>query len=224
MGSDNLHHKRKQQNLNDLKRKITKREQHDVVLMVCEGKKSEPNYLQAYCDELQLNSANIKVLGTGTDPLTLVNRALNEYNQSKDYDRVFCLFDKDKHPNYQDAVNKINSLRERSRNSVPIYAITSVPCFEYWLLLHFVISTRPYIKNGKKSAGDQLFSEIKSYIKDYHKGHTDIFEKTKFNLNIAITRAKQIYEQQLENGTDNPSTRVYELIEYLSKIKNNHRN
>ena len=219
MGSENLHHKRKQQTRDALRRKISKREPYDIVLVVCEGKKTEPNYLQAFCDELKLSSANIKLVGLGASPLKIAEHALRKFNADKDYDRVYCIFDKDQHHCFHDALAKIKAHRERARNPVPIHAITSIPCFEYWLLLHFADSTRPYASAGGKSAGDQLLSEVKNHIKDYHKGDKTVFEKTKSNLETAIARAKKIHAQQAKNGTDNPSTNMFELIEYLSSIK-----
>lgn len=221
MGSDNLHHKRKQRARDSYKRKISQRASYDIVLIVCEGKKTEPYYLREFCDSLKLNSANIKIIGVGVDPLKLVDNAEQQFNESKDYDRVFCVFDKDQHSTYQNALNKVRSLRTRSRNSIPIYSITSVPCFEYWLLLHFIDSARPFEKTGNKSSGEVLLNEIGNYIKNYYKGHKNIFEMTKANLEIAINRAKRICEQQANHGTDNPSTNMYELIEYLRNIKKN---
>ncbi len=220
MGTDNLYHKRKARTINSLKRKKSLRDSYDVVLIVCEGKKSEPNYLIGLRDELGLNSANIKVLGKGVDPLSIVNSALEDFELT-DFDRVYCVFDKDKHSSYQDALNKINSLRERKRNPIPIFAITSVPCFEYWLLLHFVESTKPYNNSGGKSAGDAVKSEIKKYISNYHEGYESVFEETKKHLSTAITRARRIKNQQGLNKTDNPSTNFFELIEYLKNIKVN---
>jgi hypothetical protein len=110
-------------------------------------------------------------------------------------------------------------LRGRAKNSIPIYEVISVPCFEYWLLLHFVDSTRPYNRVGSKSAGDLLLSEVRGHIQDYNKGHRSIFEITKPNLKIATTRARKFLIQQTESSTDNPSTNMHELVEYLSNIK-----
>lgn len=218
MGTDNLHHKRKARTINSLKRQKSLRDSYEVVLIVCEGEKTEPNYLIELRDELGLNSANIKVLGTGIDPLSMVNSALENF-ESDDFDRVYCVFDKDKHSCYHDALNKINSLREKKKNSVPIFAITSVPCFEYWLLLHFVESTKPYNNSGSKSAGDILKNEMKKYITNYHEGHDSVFQITKKYLSTAIARAKRIRDQQESNKTDNPSTNFFELIEYLQGVK-----
>ena len=45
MGSDNLYHKRKAKKAKDLARRKSKRAPYDKVLIVCEGEKTEPNYV-----------------------------------------------------------------------------------------------------------------------------------------------------------------------------------
>lgn len=216
MGTDDLHFKRKQRSLNTLARKESKRKPYDVVLVVCEGT-TETNYFKALWAYLKLNPANIdiKVCPQGNDPVTIVTFALDEH-KFNGYDQIYCVFDKE-HKNYQDALGIINF--NSQKNKIPIHAITSVPCFEYWLLLHYEDTTRPYNKKGKKSTGDQLKSELKKYIKNYNEADKDIFEKTKSNLKQAIGRARQIDKAQERNCTDNPSTSVYRLVEYLMAIK-----
>lgn len=217
MGSDDLHHKKKKRSLASLKRQAGNRKQSDVVLIVCEGSETEPNYFKALRSHLRLHPANIHITHCpdGTDPLSVVGYAEKIFAKEKDYDRVFCVFDKE-HSNYQAALKKINEL---SSGGMPIEAITTVPCFEYWFLLHFEDTTRPYVGAGKKTAGDQLKSELRKHIKDYHESDKSIFDKTKANLGIAMSRAKKIHKMQRESRTDNPSTRVYELVEYLMTVK-----
>lgn len=226
MGSEDLHHRRKMRNIDSLTRKQGKRSPYDIVVIVCEGRETEPNYLKGLCEELKLNSANIEVLGIGADPLTIVNFALDkcrklaerEGNDDPKGHRVYCVFDKDQHSNYQDAIDKINS---HQKYGIPIFAITSVPCFEYWLLLHFVDSAKPYELKGKKTAGKQLKSELKLFIENFNEADRNIFKKTKSNIQTAIVRAKRINKTQKKNCTDNPSTNFYELVEYLMQIKIN---
>lgn len=212
MGTDNLHHKRKAASLDSYKRKAGNRARHAVVLIVCEDEKSGPNYIRAYCDHLKLNRVNIRIEGKGKGPEKVVDWALKEYKKAKTYDRVYCVFDKDEHSYYKEALNRIE---EHQKNSIPIYAITSVPCFEYWLLLHFVNSSRPY------DSLDALEPELKKYIPDYFKGQKNIFELTKRHLKDAMSRAKKIRVEQMRNKTDNPSTNTDELIEYLTDISRN---
>jgi hypothetical protein len=216
MGSDNLHSKRKNKTRASLARKIGKRAPYDVVLIVCEGTQTESNYLKALCKELRLSSANVEVIGCGADPLTIVEVALSTFKKkNKDYDRIYCVFDKDQHTTYEASLNRIKTLKNKN---IPIYEITSVPCFEYWILLHFIETTRPYKSMGKKSSGDLLLSDVKNHIKDYHKGYNEIFAITKGKINIASQRAKEICLQQEKNCTDNPSTKMHELIEYLQRL------
>jgi hypothetical protein len=215
VGTDNLHFKRKQRSLRSLERKKGRRKPYDVVLIVCEGSETEPNYLKGLREHLRLNPVNVVIqsCSSGSDPVSIVNFALKEHERN-DYDHIYCVFDKEQ-SNYQEALDQIKANRKKG---IPIHAIFSVPCFEYWLLLHFIDTTKPYHRKGKKTAGEQLKSELKKYIKGYHEAAKDIFEKTKPYLTEAITRAKRIDKLQKKNGTDNPSTKVYQLVEYLFSI------
>ena len=87
--------------------------------------------------------------------MNVVNYALKNH---KDYDKTFCVFDQDQHPGYQTALNKIKG-REKSGEH-PISAITSVPCFEFWLLLHFRMTTRNFATTSG-SICDHVIKELK---------------------------------------------------------------
>jgi hypothetical protein len=65
MGSDDLFHKRKHRQINSLRRRKPQRDPYDMVLIVCEGKKTEPNYFCDLRDDLKLNTANILVSPSG---------------------------------------------------------------------------------------------------------------------------------------------------------------
>ena len=58
-----------------LRRPRPSRQPYDRVLVVCEGARTEPLYLKQVLNHYRLSTANIEVLGTGTDPVSLVNRA-----------------------------------------------------------------------------------------------------------------------------------------------------
>jgi len=211
MGTDNLHQKRKARKLSDLRRRAPKRDPYDRIFIVSEGTETEPNYFKGLREHLRLNPQNVVICSCpcGTDPKTIVTYAENE-QKAGDYDRVYCVFDKE-NANYQIALEKIDNIDG-------LYAITSVPCFEYWLLLHFEDSTRPYEQKGKKTPGQQLKSAIKKYLPKYTESDKAIFEKTAAHLGVAITRAEKIDKAQQRSGTDNPSTKVYELVRYLIQL------
>lgn len=217
MGTDNLFHKRKARSIESLKRQAARREPYDVVLIVCEGTKTEPNYFRGIRNELRLSTANIKIVEnkSGSAPLSVVDCAIEEFEKSvKDkepYDRVFCVFDKDKHPTYLEAIDKI-----RGQRGDFFHAVISVPCFEVWILLHFVYTTKPFEAAGSNCA--QVISELKKYFPNYEK-NSKIFDTIKHKIGDAVNRAKSLDKYHETSGTDNPSTKVYMLVDYLFSLR-----
>ncbi|MCU7934448.1 MAG: RloB family protein [Candidatus Thiodiazotropha sp. (ex Dulcina madagascariensis)] len=220
MGSDDLHGKRKAKAASDLARRKSRRAPYDRVLIVCEGSKTEPYYLRELIDCLELNSANVEIDGScGSSPITIVDYAKQRYTQEKHkndaFDRVFCVFDRDTHTTYKQALDKLS-------RSVPgkVYtAINSVPCFEYWLLSHFVYSTKAYTGAGAKSACSCLINELLRYIPEYSKGAMGLFKNLMGHTEQAIAYSKRALQEAEKNGTDNPITLMHELVEYLKHLK-----
>jgi hypothetical protein len=58
--ADQLFHRRSAKRADELRREAQKREPYDVVLIVCEGGKTEPQYLQEIRDAFKLSTANIR--------------------------------------------------------------------------------------------------------------------------------------------------------------------
>ena len=220
MGTDNLFHKRKAKKAADLARRKARRAPYAKVLVVCEGEKTEPYYFNNLKDHYCLNSTNVEICGNcGSAPISIYGYARRRYREEKDagdpFDRVFCVFDKDTHTTYQQAVDDI----ARSIPKSVFMAITSVPCFEYWLLLHFNYTTRPYIALPGKSAGHQVLTELGGYMPNYTKGDKDTFSVLIGQLDFAKNNATQALQSATVNHSDNPSTHVHELVEFLQNIK-----
>ena len=221
MGSDNLHHKRKSRKAGNLTRRRFSRNPYDRVLVVCEGSKTEPNYLRELLDFLKLSNANVEVDGrSGSSPVSVVRHAkrryLKEKNKGDAYDRVFCVFDKDSHASYAKAISESVIVRPDSA----FQAVPSIPCFEYWLLLHFEFSTRPYSASGGTSACAHVIGDLRRYIPDYAKGDEGVFKKLMNETDRAIENSKRALGQAATSGTDNPTTKMHEVVEYLQHLKN----
>ena len=183
-------------------------------------KKTEPNYFRWLRDRFRLNSANIVIADKrgGLDPKSLVEYAIDEYKKEKDFDKVFCVFDKDKHTTFQGAIDKIQSNRLKGRTK--IHAVFSVPCFEFWLLLHFDYTTRQYEAPLNQSNCELVISDLQKYIPGYKKGLKIFLSYIDDNkIDDAVQRAKQIEVFHKTSGTDNPSTKIYYLVEYLMNLK-----
>jgi len=215
MGNDKLFHKNRERTKKDLARRRAKQSSYEKILIVCEGEKTEPNYFDELKDHHQLNTVNVDGK-CGSDPWSVYQHAIKCARQAKvnndPYDKVYCVFDKDKHTTYQKALTAI--VRKES-----FTAINSVPCFEYWLLLHFTYTTQPFDASGNKSAGDKTIDELRKYLPDYQKSDKGIFNRLFLKLEDAKTNSLRALDESNANQTDNPSTHIHELVDCLQNLR-----
>ena len=221
MGTDNLHHKRKKaKSAKQLRRRQPRRAAYEKILIVCEGEKTEPYYFEGAREYYGLSTVNVKVSGdSGSDPLSVVRFARQRYREEKDagdaFDKVYCLFDRDSHSTFAQAVDMLEAVTPKET----FFAIPSIPCFEYWILLHFDFSTQPFTDLPGASAGEQVLRQLKSYMPEYEKGLRTVFSDLIGQLGFAINNARRVIKESEQTGSDNPSTRVHELVCYLQRLK-----
>jgi hypothetical protein len=217
MGTDNLFHKRKERKAELLRRRRATKAPYDVILIVCEGAKTEPNYFTELKKAFRLSNANVRICGRGSDPLNVVDFAIETFRREQEFDRVYCVFDRDRHTTYNAALDKVR--RTRLGKGSKIFAIPSVPCFEFWLLLHFTYTTRPFDAPAGDSICSEVIEELKKHLSLYQKGQHDVFYKIQDKLDKAITNARRVEQFHKTSGTVNPSTLVHSLVEYLRDLK-----
>ncbi len=129
-----------------LARKKASRKELPVILIVCEGRETEPNYIEGLCNKYRINLANVQIVrgGGATDAKSLVERAKERFTSDRDFDRVFVVFDDDGQPMEQAEALAAKRLASAVGKSLTIELVASKPCFEFWLLLHFEYTTRPF--------------------------------------------------------------------------------
>ncbi len=182
------------------RRKGPKREPYDSVLIVCEGGKTEPQYLDGLKLAFKLSSANIRVTSAGgTDPVSIV-RFAEKLCRTEKYDRVYCVFDRNGHANFTEAIELVRQYGYRE--------IVSWPCFEIWILLHFVYSTAPYNSAGNQSACDLVVRDVKRHFATYTKGHRSVYGQLESKLDAAIVHAKRLAQYNASTGSANPATEL----------------
>ena len=197
-------------------RRGAKREPYDRVLIVCEGGRTEPLYFDELVVHYRLSTANIKVVGSGSDPHTVVQEAKElqkqERRQGERYDKVYCVFDRDEHPAFD------NASRDAEDNGLEL--ARSWPCFEFWLLLHFDGSRRPYTNQGGRSPCDNCIHDLRSHLPGYEKTTPGLFRKLEGRLEDAKRNAVHAITDAEGAGESNPSTEVHKLVDYLQSLKN----
>jgi RloB-like protein len=126
---------------NSFRRRRSLRAPYERVLIVCEGEKTEPNYFEEIRQKARLSNAHIQAIRSelGTDPANVVRAAEKSFfDKHRGFERVYAVFDRDDHINYETAIQmaaaKNGKLRNDEKRAVIFEAIVSVPCFELWLL------------------------------------------------------------------------------------------
>ena len=221
MGKDNLFRKVRERKALDLDRKKQIRQRQPRILIVCEDSKSSAYYFQDMASAFGLSAVDVRGKECGSAPSSVLEYAEQKYEQEKSsdpYDRVYCVFDRDQHKSFSPTVKRISALKTSGK---PFSAITSTPCFEIWLLLHFKPVSHSFMPTGKRSPCDQAISELhkKATLDGYKKGIGGIYAKlSEQKMQDAIKHAKRLLKDNKKTGSDNPQTNVHELVEYLASL------
>ncbi len=202
-----------------LERKAPEIEEIPTILIVCEGKNTEPSYFKQF----RLTSAKIVPIGEGFNTISLVQRAI-AISEKCQYDQVWVVFDKDdfKSEDFNNAIN----IAKASKFKVGY----SNQAFEYWLLLH--LSDH----QGGSMHRDEYNSSINKFLKEFgieydgkgskkvEEDFFDILMGTDKNtgisrMQLAIDRAERNFNyQEHENPSKaESSTTVYILAREIQK-------
>jgi hypothetical protein len=198
-----------------LKRTVGSRSPKKRVVVVCEGLKTEPNYLRLV--NASTSSALVELLVVdekATSPKQIVERACFEKNnaaklarRTKDpnaaIDEIWCAFDVDQHPLLKEA--------RQQAESNGIHLAISNPSIELWFLLHFENQTAHIHR-------DDALHKVKTYMKDYDKTLQSL-DALNDKLTDANERARKLDEKHEGDGTNfpenNPSSGMWRLVESL---------
>ena len=207
--------RRKPRQRGQLRRGGPKRELYDRVLILCEGSKTEPSYFRSLVGRYRLSTANVVVVASGSDPSRLVKKAKSlqddEKRRGDRYDAVYCVFDRDEHAHFNKATFEARSAK--------LKLARSWPCFEFWLLLHFVYHRRPYAPSGNKTAAENCVRELQQHLPNYTKGDAGVFEELEDKMGTAKSNAILALSDAETTGSWNPSTEVHCLVAYLQALK-----
>lgn len=211
----------------DLKRGQQNISEKDRILIVCEGEKTEPGYLHKLITEYRVPTAKVRVHGEGgAAPISVVEYAEELLEKDADFEHIFLVFDRDAHSTYVDALSKVDGFKKRRKlKSKNIASITSVPCFEIWLLLHVSSSSKPYGQGVPGTPpGKQVIRDLRTHavFANYEKTNADFFDAIKEDTDNAIARAKRQIVQAGNSGApphhEDSSSRFYLIVETLRTI------
>jgi len=220
VGNDKLFQKRKIKAEESLRRKKAQRLKLKNILIVSEGL-TEYNYFNDIRRSLRGKRVNLILeKPRGSAPINIVDLATEYCKRNEGIDFAFCVIDKDEHTTFTEALSKLRTyLPPKPAKSKPNFkAIISVPCFEFWLILHFSYTTKSYTRKGSKSPAENVFSDLSKVFPAYSKTLSNLYVTLTSKLDTAIENAKKLQKQNKQTESDNPSTNMHELIEFIKEM------
>jgi hypothetical protein len=197
---------------NKFRRRPGSREPRSITLIVCEGE-SEQAYFDAVRLQLKLLTTEVVIPRDqgGLAPISVVEYAEERAKERGGYDHIFCEFDRDQHESFNRARAKVRSLATRSKNPLAIVEVSSIPCFEVWVLLHFEQTDAPF------GACQNVVHRVQSHLPGYQKADPETVKQLLPQLENAMTNAHWL-SSRAGIADENPSTAVHRVIAHLSAI------
>ena len=181
------------------------------LLVFVEGLRTEEMYLidwhRRYRDQVRVTIDPYRA-----GPFQLVERAVaaqraEAYDarrgRGRAYDQIWCVFDRDEHPNFESAVN----LAERHGIRVAV----SNPCIELWFLLHFEDQTAFIDRHEAQARAETILRCSKVLTAAALELLADRYDEAK-------ERATSLDEKHIGDGSppgSNPSSGLWRVIDQV---------
>lgn len=191
------------------KRKKGNKRGNKAILVVCEGY-TEENMVMREKNRRKISALTILNM-KGSSPIEIIETAKKKFYDDAGYDKVFCIFDRDKHGSFTKALQEVQHLagKRRKNERIPITAIVSNPCIEIWIMCHFEVPRNTYCGTSKSAK-----AALKQYLKGYDENDSSIFRMIEIKQPQAIKNAKAL--AKLNNDPlQKPFTNVHHFLEFL---------
>ncbi len=184
------------------------------IRLVCEGEKTEPNYFNGLLRSVGIRQPEAAFKAKDNSPLGVAREAKAVYKDAlkskipKSKIWVWAVFDRDGHPGVPEAVSML-------RDSPVGFAFSNI-CFEYWILLHYERSTRPFANC------EEVIDFIrKNHDPDYGKAN-DHFERLNSQVPAAIAHGNWLLDSHWQFDERqvwelNPYTNVQQVVQKIKE-------
>lgn len=208
-----------------LKRQENTRNQLKLVIIACEGTKTEPAYFKKLFDQLKQKhrlsrESCVIALHRHTDPPGVLQDLLNYETPwgftYKDYDQRWIVIDRDPERtngggHRKEAFNEV--IARGTANKPKIDIAWSNPCFEIWFLLHYEYRNTAIDRDDVYQRMNRLLG------KPYNKADGEIYTLLECRLPTAVKNATRLQEDASMRGVlpadTNPGTAVHTLVTQL---------
>ncbi len=198
-----------------LGRKAKKKDTKQKIIIVSEGKNTEPEYFKNFQAEYKSTLVELKIVGAAGDPKRIVEKAIDlkreearnakkSRNSFESNFSVWAVFDRDEH-------NYVSEAKQQAKDQ-GIRVIFSNPCFELWPILHYEYHAAPLHRHKMQK---KLADLMDGY--DPKRSKSLNYQELAGEYEHAKSRAKKLETEQTEAGSPdgNPVTNVYDLCDVI---------
>jgi hypothetical protein len=191
-------------------RRVSIREPKKTIWIVVEGEKTEKLYFGAIRKTADLTATEIRVIHCqkGTSATQIVESGLELLR--KDFpqiDEVWCVFDREAKKYERNFKLAMEMASQTQPSGKRLQCAVSNPCFEFWMLLHFEKTDKPF------SNCQEVFDDLRKHAPLYTKSSKSEIEKLSLRVSAAMQHARWLRKR----GVTCPSTDVDLLLATLSK-------
>ncbi len=104
-----------------------------TILIVTNGEKTEPQYLNGLKRHLDVRHATVKVRRISGSPQTLIQKLKSPNGDTSEYDEVWIVVDEDG----SDLRGFLSACQDYNEGNNCWVGVASRPCFEVWLIAHY---------------------------------------------------------------------------------------
>ncbi len=187
------------------------------LLIVCEGRRTEPNYFEGFRRE----NRNVVISvceSPGKTPMQIVRHAMRK-SMELDIGKVagdsaWCVFDVD-----ECADQDLRRAVELAGDDLEL--AVSNPCFEVWFLLHYLYAEK------RMDTCRQVIGELRRFIPGYEKS-VQHFERLRPLTPSAVDNASRLERTRIGVSKDvlmrdaNPCTTVHHLVKLIMDGPDHH--
>jgi hypothetical protein len=191
-------------------RRIGTREPRKTIWLVVEGEKTEKLYFGGIRKMADLTATEIKVehCKKGTSPIQIVESGQKLLSQDfPQIDEVWCIFDREAKKYERNFKLALEMAAQPVAAGKRLRCAVSNPCFEFWILLHFVRTDKPFCNC------QEVLADLKKEAPSYTKSNRSEIEKICNEVSKAVEHARWLRNRNVTC----PSTDVDLLIGTLLK-------
>ena len=192
-------------------RKTRKIQSNKTVLIVVEGT-TELNYFSEMKAVERIPGITVIPKQAKFSSVASIFKTALAEQKSKLYDAIWCIFDYDTvlEKGMSEDTKKLKTEVEKCG----IYIADSLPAFEIWFLLHYVIPKKYYTDQ------ESLIKELQIHLPEYKKSMHSLYSKLKTLHKTALEHSRRLEERKKKDEDSTASfCNVHKLFEEIEKLK-----